>query len=643
MKTAAIYARVSSDKQKEENTIASQTQALIEFAQHHNYTVPAEWIFQDEGYSGTVLVRPGLERLRDLASEGQIEAVLVYSPDRLSRKYAYQIFLMEEFARYGVEVIFIKSPSPTNPEEELLLQFQGMIAEYERAQIIERSRRGKRHRAKNGSVSILSGAPYGYRYVPKSDQSDAYYAIIDQEAQVVREIFKLFTEDRLTIGAIARHLSDRGILTRTGKERWDRSVIWALLRNPAYKGTACFGKTERAERKKVTRPLRLKGGSSPRCSANRERPRDEWIEIAVPAIISAETFELAQELLKENKRLSPRRTKEATLLQGLLICNECSYAYYRTSTRTSKRKIYYYRCLGSDDFRYPHGRICSNHPIRQDYLDELVWQQIVELLENPQLIRQEIDRRLQEALESSPTQRRKESLVKEQSRIQKRIDKLLYAYQEELLSLPELRQRIPALKRREAALNSELQNLEAQHIDRQQLLEIAENMENLISQLRQNAKQLDVKERQRILRTVVKEILIGKDTIKIRHSIPISKPSTGPKNQGYLLRWRRHNATLWRTRDWVNHLAVLLQYPRLQPLPDPSQESLVVYPEFEHLDHPVVIDIIEEAFDVGFDDVAIPSKLECGLQVLDRVSRADSPPIAVTTGQKIDFEYGAQD
>jgi site-specific DNA recombinase len=544
MKTAAIYARVSSDKQKEENTIASQTQALIEFAQHHNYTVPAEWIFQDEGYSGTVLVRPGLERLRDLASEGQIEAVLVYSPDRLSRKYAYQIFLMEEFARYGVEVIFIKSPSPTNPEEELLLQFQGMIAEYERAQIIERSRRGKKHRAKNGSVSVLSGAPYGYRYVPKSDQSDAYYLILDEEAQVVREIFKLFTEGRLPIGAIARHLSDQGIPTRTGKGHWDRSVIWAILRNPAYKGTACFGKTEQVERKKVTRPLRRKGGSSPRCSANRERPRNEWIEIAVPALISAETFELAQELLQENKRLSPRRTKEATLLQGLLICNECSYAYYRTSTRTSKRKIYYYRCLGSDDYRYPNGRICKSHPIRQDDLDEMVWQQIVELLENPDLIRQEIDRRLKEALESNPAQRRKESLVKEQSRIQMRIDKLLDAYQEELLSLSELRQRIPALKRREAALTSDLQNLEAQQIDRQQLLEIAENMENLLSQLRQNAKQLDIKERQRILRTVVKEILIGKDTIKIRHSIPISKPSTGPKNPGYLLRWRRHSAAL---------------------------------------------------------------------------------------------------
>jgi predicted site-specific integrase-resolvase len=148
-KPAAIYARVSSDRQKENHTIASQTAALVEHAQTHGYSVPPEWVFQDEGYSGAILVRPGLEALRDLAAEGQIAAVLVYSPDRLSRKYAYQVLLMEEFARHDVETVFIKAPQSATPEDQLLLQFH-MIAEYERAQILERSRRGKRHRALQG-------------------------------------------------------------------------------------------------------------------------------------------------------------------------------------------------------------------------------------------------------------------------------------------------------------------------------------------------------------------------------------------------------------------------------------------------------------------------------------------------------------
>jgi len=173
MNLIALYARVSSDRQKEEKTIASQTTALIERAQQMAYLAPKEWIFEDEGYSGAVLVRPGLEKLRDLAATGQIEAVLIYSPDRLSRKYAYQVLLIEEFARQGVEVFFIKSPKAQTPEKHLLLQFQGMIAEYEHAQIAERTQRGKRHRAKGGSVNVLSGAPYGYRYVKKTENTEA--------------------------------------------------------------------------------------------------------------------------------------------------------------------------------------------------------------------------------------------------------------------------------------------------------------------------------------------------------------------------------------------------------------------------------------------------------------------------------------
>ena len=170
MRMAAIYARVSSEQQREENTIASQTELLIEFAKEARFEVPKEWVFEDEGFSGATLERPGLERVRDLAAEGQIEVVLAYSPDRLSRKYAYQILLIEELARQGVETLFVKAPQGDSAEDQLLVQFQGMIAEYERAQILERSRRGKRHRAQSGEVSVMSGAPYGYRYIRKTDE-----------------------------------------------------------------------------------------------------------------------------------------------------------------------------------------------------------------------------------------------------------------------------------------------------------------------------------------------------------------------------------------------------------------------------------------------------------------------------------------
>src|SRR6266498_2903039 len=299
-KLAAIYARVSSERQKEDKTIGSQTTALREYAQRGNLTVPPDWVFEDEGYSGATLTRPGLERLRDLIAEGQVQVVLVQGPDRLSRKYAYQVLLLEEFSRQGVETVFLQGVSAQTPEEQLLVQFQGMIAEYERAQITERSRRGKRHRAQRGSVNVLSGAPYGYHYVKKSPTTDACYLVDEVQAQVVREVFSWYTQEGLSIGAITRRLDQQGVPTRFGKTRWERSKVWAMLRNPAYAGRAAFGKTERAERKRVTRPLRQKGGYSARCSANRERPKDQWIEMAVPALVSEETFARAAEKLTEN-------------------------------------------------------------------------------------------------------------------------------------------------------------------------------------------------------------------------------------------------------------------------------------------------------------------------------------------------------
>ena len=548
MTMAAIYARVSSERQKEEHTIGSQLLALTERANSEGFTVPDQWIFRDEGYSGATLVRPGLERLRDLVCEGQIEKILIHAPDRLSRKYAYQVLLSEEFSRNGAEVVFIKSPQAETPEEHLLLQFQGMIAEYERAQIAERTRRGKRYRAKAGLVNVLCGAPYGYQYIKKTDTSSAFYKIIVEEAEIVTTVYRLYVEDGLSINAIARWLNDHQIPTRKRISLWERSTIWAMLRNPAYQGAACFGKTRSVERKKITRPLRQRGGFSPRCSANQECPREDWIEIPVPAIIGKDLFQLAQERLTHNKKYSLRRTIEPTLSQGMLVCKSCGYAYYRTSTRTSKRKLYYYRCLGSDNYRFPKGRVCQNRPIRQDHLDGIIWQKVVELLSNPDLVKAEINRRVEEIQSSNPTKRRKESIEKELLRLGNNIQRLLDAYQEDLIKIEELRDRMPQLRKRQKALQSELASLECALSDQKTVFRLATDIESFLDQLKSAADTLSVKERQKVLRLIVKEILIDDDTVTIKHSIPLPNSTTTEESNiginipGYLLRSRSHIA-----------------------------------------------------------------------------------------------------
>ena len=529
MRMAAIYARVSSEQQREENTIASQTASLIEFAKNHELEVPQEWVFEDEGYSGATLQRPGLERVRDLAAEGQIQVVLAYSPDRLSRKYAYQILLIEEFTRQGVEMLFVKSPPGNSAEDQLLVQFQGMIAEYERAQILERSRRGKRHRAQAGEVSVMSGAPYGYRYIRKTDEALAAYLVDEAEASVVRRVYQMYTVKGLSIAEITRKLNREGIPPRKAG-RWERSVIWGILRNPAYRGVACFGKTRLSARAQV-RLQRRRGRTTPSQTAGHQRPREEWIEIPVPALVTEETFARAQELLYQNKIRSRRRTIAPSVVQGLVGCAKCGYAFSRTSTQTSARKIHYYKCIGSDSWRKLGGPVCDNKQfIRQELLDQVVWAEVVRLLQDPVLIQQELDRRLAAARISDPTRTREQSLQRELSHVGKGIERLLTAYQEELLSLEQLRERMPMLRQREQALRAELQTIADQANDRDAFLRLAETLTAFFTRLRSAAETLSVLERQKIVRLLVKEILVGEDTITIRHSIPI--PSVPPQNGG---------------------------------------------------------------------------------------------------------------
>ncbi|HEY6253735.1 MAG TPA: recombinase family protein [Candidatus Angelobacter sp.] len=548
---AAIYARVSSEQQREENTIASQTASLIEFAKSHELEVPKEWVFEDEGYSGATLERPGLERVRDLAAEGQIQVMLAYSPDRLSRKYAYQILLIEEFARHGVETLFVKSPQGNSAEDQLLVQFQGMIAEYERAQILERSRRGKRHRAQSGEVSVLSAAPYGYRYVRKTDESPAVYMVEEAEARVVRRIYEMYTVEGLSIGEITRRLNAEAISTRKQSARWERSTVWAVLRNPAYRGMACFGKTRAAARTRVMRPQRRRGVTTPSTTAGHERPREEWIEIPVPALVTEESFARAQELLYQNKIRSRRRTIAPSVVQGLVICAKCGYAFSRTSTQTSARKLHYYKCIGSDGWRKLGGPVCDNGRfIRQELLDQIVWSEVIRLLEEPALIQQELDRRLEAARSSDPTKKREQSLQRESTHVGKGIERLLNAYQEGLLSIEQLRERMPVLRQRQQTLRAELQAITDQINERATFLRLAETLTAFLARLRGAAQTLSVIERQRIVRLLVKEVLVSEDTITIRHSIPIpssSSPNGGsesPDGQNYLLCKERGAPTL---------------------------------------------------------------------------------------------------
>jgi site-specific DNA recombinase len=426
-RVAAIYARVSSKPAR----AADDREPLRELAAGRGLLVGDELVFLDEGSSGATLVRPALERLRDRAAEGGFELLLCHAPDRLARRYAYQVLLLEELQRAGVEVVFAREGERSgSPEDELLRQFHGMIAEYERAQIRERTRRGKLHHARGSSQSVMSGAPYGYRYVRGSEHAEGYWEIDAAEAEVVREVFRRYAEQGESIAQIARALSVQGIPTRTGKAVWDRSTVWEMLRNPAYRGQAAFGKTKTADRHGApTRTTRARGERHGRRPTRHDQQPERWTLIPVPALVTDERFQLAQERLRQNAHFAKRNTKRPTLLQSLLVCRECGYACYRTSTRTTNKRIYYYRCIGSDNYRHVGGRVCHSRPIRPD---KLVWAEVRRLLEDPTLVRAELDRRLEALRSEHPTARRREALERDLGRADGAIGRLIEAYQEQL-------------------------------------------------------------------------------------------------------------------------------------------------------------------------------------------------------------------
>jgi site-specific DNA recombinase len=532
----AIYARVSGEQQAKEDTIASQLEAVSRRIADDSLECDPELRFVDDGYSGTILVRPGLERLRDQAAAGAIDRLYVLDPDRLSRKYAYQVLILEEFSRCGVEVVFLRNPIGRGPEQDLLLQVQGMIAEYERAKIIERCRRGKQHAARRGSVNVLGGAPYGYRYLGKHEgEGEARYQVVADEARVVRKIFEWVGQERCSIGEVCRRLQRDGIPTRTGKSAWDRSTVWLMLKNPAYKGTAAFGKTRSGGFKpQRLRPQRGRPEQPRRPVSRVDTSVDDQILIEVPALVSDDLFGAVQTQLEENRqRRRDRPGGGRYLLQGLVVCKRCGYGCYgkptsRASAKGEGRVPYaYYRCTGSDGYRFGGQRLCWNKQVRTDLLDAAVWEDVHRLLSEPERVRSEYERRLRGA-EAGPSQD-VEHLGKLVNNVKKMISRLIDAYGDGLVDKSEFEPRISAARER-------LTKLEGEY--RQRISEAAQESELrlLIGQLEEFAKRVsdELNEptwdtRREVVRALVKKVEIDEQEIRIVYRVSPSPFEGGPQ------------------------------------------------------------------------------------------------------------------
>jgi site-specific DNA recombinase len=517
---AALYARVSGDQQVEDDTIASQLDLLDRGLLRDGATVPPELRFLDDGYTGETLLRPGLERLRDTAAAGAIDRLYVENPDRLARDYPYQMVLVDELRHHGVEIVFLNRKIDETPEGRLLLQVQGMIAEYERAKIRERCRRGRLFAARSGRVSALGHAPYGYRYVTKQEGGgEARYVVSFAEAQTVKEMFTWCGVEGCSLSQICRRLTGRGIVTRTGKTRWDRATVLDMLRNPAYMGEARFNKIHCVPARPRLRPRRGTPEYPRRPTAKRPTPPEDQIPIAVPAIVEPGLFQAAQEHLAAHRRHPGQAAVEPRyLLAGLVVCPTCGYAYRGRTQGTPPHS--YYRCSGSEASRMPGGaRICSNPAIRVDRLDEAVWSDVRALLLEPQRLVQEFERRLSRANDPAEAARSSRSLDKLIGQVKRRIARLVEMYADGYLEKDRFASEMERSRRRLTELESERAGLEEEEGQRAELHLVIGRIEGFAEQMRAGLETSDAGTRRRIICALVKEIQIHAEEVRIVYRV----------------------------------------------------------------------------------------------------------------------------
>jgi site-specific DNA recombinase len=532
----ALYARVSSEQQAEAKTIESQLAEIRVRIAIDGFDLPTILEFVDEGYSGSTLVRPALERLRDVAAAGGIDRLYVHCPDRFARNYAYQVLLVEELTERGVEVIFLNRPLGQTPEDQLLLQVQGVIAEYERAKFLERSRRGKRHAAQEGRVGILCHAPYGYHYVNKQEGGgEARFEIVFDEARIVQQVYTWVGQDRYTINEVCRRLHQAGVQTRTGKEYWDHKTIWDMLKNPAYKGEAAFGKTHWVPNGPRLRVPRGKPAQPRRAFWGKDAPKEDWITIPVPALVDPTLFEAVQEQLEENRRRARIPEKGSRyLLQGLLVCAKCGYAYHGS---TNDERNAYYRCSGSMSLpRFGGTRWCWNKELRMDQTDAAVWQEVRQLLEEPERLEQEYRQRLQPP--SKPNEQ--EGLDSQMGKLRRGLARLIDSYAEGLIDKSEFEPRVTRMRERLQHLEEQLQRLKEDAEGEEELRLILGRLETFAAKVKDGLSDADFQTRRDIIRALVKRVEIDEQQVRVVFRIsPISPAPASDGASPNLQHWGR--------------------------------------------------------------------------------------------------------
>lgn len=522
----ALYARVSTPNQQQEGTITSQVQSLHLYIRQQGWSLLPTHEYIDEGISGARLDRPALDRLRDCAQRGEFDAVVVLSPDRLARNYAHQWLLIEELEKLHVQWIFLQNPFGDTPQGKLLTQMQGMMAEYERAQIHERTRRGRLEKARRGEFIPWAYRCYGYRYLPKRHGHPPQVTIDPTEAEVVRQLYRGLVEEQLSCRLLTKRLNEAQISPPLGKKPvWHVASVRNILINRVYAGQARYNYRQpvlpKYRKDEEVQLQYLKTGRS-------YRPPEEWVWSEAPAIITPELFEKAQLQLQRNAEAARKMYQPSSrryLLRTLVKCGECGLGCVCITAKgkTSPTHYLYYECKGHRPVECGRATKCPSRLVRADRLDTIVWNSLCELLRTPNIIptlHQSWAQSKQHDLTALTAQQAQ--LQQRRQRLERQTQRLLDAYQTEIITLSELQLRRQKLTTELQQVDRELQQLTHTQQHTLHWQSVIDHVEHFRHLLGKNLRRLSFADRQTVAQCLIKKIVVTGEQVDIYYILPFA-------------------------------------------------------------------------------------------------------------------------
>ena len=551
----AIYVRVSTQRQAQTQTIEQQLERLRAHAQSQGWELPDENIFRDDGYSGATLNRPGLDRLRDKVKAAEVDHVLVTAPDRLARNYVHQMVLLEELEHVGCEVEFLDRPMSHDPHDQLLLQIRGAVAEYERTLIAERMRRGRQTKLRAGALLPWTWAPYGYRMSPDRPRDPAGVQVDAAEAAMVQAMFAWYAEDHTSLFGLAKHLCALGLPSPRGKQRWNPATIRGILTNPAYTGQVYAGRTR-------SQPARVRRSATHLIGHPHEghapTPREAWIPVApIPAIVTQAQFDGVQAKLALNQSFARRNNKSHTyLLRALVSCGVCQSSCIARSVHA---RYDYYTCRAKGNpIQTCRDEKCAARYVPAHQLDELVWQDLCDVMQHPEIITHALERAHGGHWLPQELQARRENLRKGCVSLEHQLDRLSEAYLQDVMDLAEYQRRRRDLEQKAQALATQAQQLDG-HIDRQaQLAGLAASVGCFCQRVQTGLADATFEQKRQLVELLIDRVIVTNDKVEIRYVIPTSPSS-------------EHTRFCHLRKDYFNH-----------PAPRPEHKAFLGLGQLDH-------------------------------------------------------------